>query len=404
MSTTIWQNPQQSKSEHSVKEAALHSMNSMSSAQIVSLFYSSQDAAAKEKALQSLTTAQIASLQNIQNKAAQAVASGHHPGVHHGSHPSVHHHHNSHGSAVMNHHNPHAHSVAAAAAAHHAASVAVHHAAASHVATAAAGLAALGIAPPPGSGYGNFWQPGLSDDIKPSVVNSQSNSSPFIANGTSAIPSANNNNNANNTINNVNNNNNNNSHHHLHHNHHHLNNHINNNLIQLGGDGRVISSHKLKMTEFTSFMDLGEGTERHLFVQIGGPHGHGHGTSSNGSNSPVGGSPAYSNPSEPILEDIDLRQISDKFPSNKDGLKELFDRGPSNAFFLVKFWADLAIPNEMMMSPGQFYGVNCHFESQENMVLTCSTKVCSFGKQVVEKIEVSPRFLSTLPILHFIGK
>lgn len=39
-------------------------MSSMSSAQIVSLFYSSQDQAAKEKALQSLTSSQIAALQN----------------------------------------------------------------------------------------------------------------------------------------------------------------------------------------------------------------------------------------------------------------------------------------------------------------------------------------------------
>lgn len=46
-------------------------------------------------------------------------------------------------------------------------------------------------------------------------------------------------------------------------------------------------------------------------------------------------SPSYN---DPYLEAVDIRQIYDKFPEKKGGLKELFERGPSNAFFLVKFW------------------------------------------------------------------
>ena len=45
--------------------------------------------------------------------------------------------------------------------------------------------------------------------------------------------------------------------------------------------------------------------------------------------------------SEPMLEPIDVRQIQDKFPEKKGGLKELYEKGPADAFFLVKFWADL---------------------------------------------------------------
>lgn len=47
-----------------------------------------------------------------------------------------------------------------------------------------------------------------------------------------------------------------------------------------------------------------------------------------------------SNPSfdDPILESIDVRQIYDKFAEKKGGLKELYEKGPRGAFFLVKFW------------------------------------------------------------------
>lgn len=47
-----------------------------------------------------------------------------------------------------------------------------------------------------------------------------------------------------------------------------------------------------------------------------------------------------SNPgyNDPVLESIDVRQIYDKFSEKKGGLKELYEKGSHNAFFLVKFW------------------------------------------------------------------
>ena len=38
------------------------------------------------------------------------------------------------------------------------------------------------------------------------------------------------------------------------------------------------------------------------------------------------------------LQAVDIRQIYDKFPEKKGGLKELYDKGPQTVFFLVKFW------------------------------------------------------------------
>lgn len=86
-----------------------------------------------------------------------------------------------------------------------------------------------------------------------------------------------------------------------------------------------------------------------------------------------------------ILEAVDIRQIYDKFPENKGGLRELYEKGPQSVFFLVKFWADLNA--NVKDESGSFYGVSSTYESSENMTITCSTKVCSFGKQVVEKVE-----------------
>uniref|UniRef100_A0A3Q2YLK0 TEA domain transcription factor 4 n=1 Tax=Hippocampus comes TaxID=109280 RepID=A0A3Q2YLK0_HIPCM len=131
--------------------------------------------------------------------------------------------------------------------------------------------------------------------------------------------------------------------------------------------GRCIASSKLRMLEFSAFLEQPQDPDtfnKHLFVHIGQSN------------------PSYS---DPYLESVDVRQIYDKFPEKKGGLKELFDKGPHNAFFLVKFWADLSV--NLQDDSSFFYGVSSQYESSESMIITSSTKVCSFGKQVVEKVE-----------------
>ncbi|KTG38830.1 hypothetical protein cypCar_00013406, partial [Cyprinus carpio] len=84
--------------------------------------------------------------------------------------------------------------------------------------------------------------------------------------------------------------------------------------------GRSIASSRLRMLEFSAFLEQPQDPEtvnKHLFVHIGQSN------------------PTYS---DPYLEAVDVRQIYDKFPEKKGGLKELFEKGPANAFFLVKFW------------------------------------------------------------------
>ncbi|XP_048578457.1 transcriptional enhancer factor TEF-1 isoform X1 [Nematostella vectensis] len=130
---------------------------------------------------------------------------------------------------------------------------------------------------------------------------------------------------------------------------------------------RQVGQLPLRLVEFSAFLEqqrLDPDTyHKHLFVHLG------HNT----------------NFSDPLLEAVDIRQIYDKFPEKKGGLKDMYDKGPQAVFFLVKFWADLN--TNIHDETGAFYGVSSTYESSENMTITCSTKVCSFGKQVVEKVE-----------------
>uniref|UniRef100_A0A674MIR3 TEA domain transcription factor 3 n=1 Tax=Takifugu rubripes TaxID=31033 RepID=A0A674MIR3_TAKRU len=129
---------------------------------------------------------------------------------------------------------------------------------------------------------------------------------------------------------------------------------------------RTIASSKLRLMEYSAFLETQKDREtyKHLFVHIGPSN------------------PSYS---DPLLESIDVRQIYDKFSEKKGGLKELYEKGPRNAFFLVKFWADLSSDTEE--GSNVFYGVSSQYSGTENITISVSTKVCSFGKQVVEKVE-----------------
>ncbi|VDI62783.1 transcriptional enhancer factor, partial [Mytilus galloprovincialis] len=147
---------------------------------------------------------------------------------------------------------------------------------------------------------------------------------------------------------------------------------VNSEVVAPPWQGRSIAGPKLRLCEFSAFLEQTRDPDnyaKHLFVHIG----------------------ATATYSDPLLEAVDIRQIYDKFPEKKGGLKELYDKGPQSSFFLVKFWADINT-NEADES-GAFYGVTSQYEGNENVPINCSTKVCSFGKQVVEKVETEyPRY------------
>lgn len=144
-----------------------------------------------------------------------------------------------------------------------------------------------------------------------------------------------------------------------------------------GADGAAaansstVTNLPLKIVEFNAFVEKQGAAEnapanqRHVFVNIGP-------------------SADFCEPGT-LLETVDICHIADKFPGKSGGLRDIFEKGPQQRFFLVKFWADLHTP--LLDDQTAFYGVTSQYESNENVTITCSTKVCSFGKQVVEKVE-----------------
>uniref|UniRef100_A0A674HNG8 TEA domain transcription factor 1 n=1 Tax=Taeniopygia guttata TaxID=59729 RepID=A0A674HNG8_TAEGU len=116
--------------------------------------------------------------------------------------------------------------------------------------------------------------------------------------------------------------------------------------------GRSIGTTKLRLVEFSAFLEQQRDPEsynKHLFVHIG--H-------------------ANHSYSDPLLESVDIRQIYDKFPEKKGGLKELFGKGPQNAFFLVKFWGCRAVcpsAGQMCLSSAGLAGANRYREPRLEM-------------------------------------
>jgi len=86
------------------------------------------------------------------------------------------------------------------------------------------------------------------------------------------------------------------------------------------------------------------------------------------------------------FENINYKEFADKFPEN-DLLwaTNTVSETCGCSSYLIKFWVDL----NYMLEEGvnSLYAVTNIFESAEPMTISCSTKVCSFGNQVVEKVE-----------------
>jgi len=91
------------------------------------------------------------------------------------------------------------------------------------------------------------------------------------------------------------------------------------------------------------------------------------------------------------FETISIDQIFDKFP-RYEGLKDLFELNPDGSFFLIKFWADVSLGSSLMntmnMRDESFF-TSYTYASCLNRPIHISTRLCSFGKQVLEKVDTS---------------
>ena len=77
------------------------------------------------------------------------------------------------------------------------------------------------------------------------------------------------------------------------------------------------------------------------------------------------------------LQSVDIRQIYDKFPEKKGGLKELYDKGPQAAFFLVKFWVRISA----LHSKEQTFGYPSLVLVQPRKTRPCTTERLLMGRK-----------------------
>jgi hypothetical protein len=91
-----------------------------------------------------------------------------------------------------------------------------------------------------------------------------------------------------------------------------------------------------------------------------------------------------------ISENASIRQLSDKFHATENranGLIEMFENGPKDSFYLIKFWADLRFEEDHDMS--KVYEMNTIFETKKSRTVEVTTAAYSFGDEAVSKCEVS---------------
>lgn len=86
-------------------------------------------------------------------------------------------------------------------------------------------------------------------------------------------------------------------------------------------------------------------------------------------------------------ESIKIAQLSDKFHSDSqnDGLMQLYEHGPKDAFYLIKFWADLNFDDDPELA--KTYEMNTSFQSVTSRQVEVKTVAYSFGEEAVSKSE-----------------